>query len=114
MTRYPLREAKRIASQGLSFQIPANAGCFPPRDVPNAFFACGYDDLPNRGILDWKPFRLSESEYQALLAWWQLSHPEARAARLRLRGSDFSRWFSHAIECGKRTQRYTGRPARTG
>ncbi|GMU20106.1 MAG: hypothetical protein AMXMBFR13_02060 [Phycisphaerae bacterium] len=89
--------AKRIVTKGLSFRIPEERGVFPPRDVANAFFACGYDDLPEEEVLEWEPFELSEGEYRALLAWWQVTHPGARVDRLSVRGSDFSRWFTAAI-----------------
>ena len=92
-----LRQAKRIATRGLSFRIPAEAGLFPPRDVANSFFACGYDDLPDEEVLEWEPLELSEDEYRALFEWWQVTHPEARVERLGSRGPGFSRWFSKAI-----------------
>jgi hypothetical protein len=92
-----LEQAKRIASDGLTFRIPAERGLFPPRDVANAFFACGYDDLPGEDVLEWEPFDLSEEDYDALLAWWRSIHREARVERLGVDGADFSRWFTRAV-----------------
>jgi hypothetical protein len=97
MDRCPLEEAKRIAAGGLSFRIPAGQGLFPPRDVANAFFGCGYDDLPRDDVLEWEPFSLSAEDFDALLGWWRLTHPEARVDRLGVVGADFSRWFSQAV-----------------
>src|SRR5688572_297543 len=92
-----LQQARRIAAEGLSFRIPAEGTVFPPRDVANAFFACGYDDLPDEQVIEWEPFELTPEEYRALLEWWREKHPKARVERLGLRGSNFSRWFSAAI-----------------
>ena len=94
-----LQQAKRIATEGLSFKIPAAAGVFPPRDVANAFFACGYDDTGGgeEDVMRWEPFELTEDEYWALLEWWQIEHPGASVDRLGLEGSDFSPWFTAAV-----------------
>jgi hypothetical protein len=89
-----LEQAKRITTEGLSFRIPEERGLFPPRDVANAFFACGYDDRPQEQVLEWAPFELSEDQYQTLLEWWQATHPGTRVDRLGVRGPDFSAWFS--------------------
>jgi len=97
MAPLPFEEAKRIVTDGLSFRIPAERGLFPPRDVANAFFGCGYDDRPGEQILEWAPFCLSEEEYAALLAWWRSAHHGARVERLGVDGADFSRWFSRAV-----------------
>jgi hypothetical protein len=96
MTSPALQQAKRIVTEGMSFRIATNAGTFPPRDVANLFFACGYDDLPAEEVLKWEPFELTEHEYQALLGWWQVTHPGARVDRLGMTGADFSRWFTAA------------------
>ena len=98
-----LQEAKRIATEGLSFTIPADSGLFPPRDVANAFFACGYDDLPREQVLEWEPFALTADEYRYLLEWWRAGHPGSRVARLGVRGADFSRWFTAAIRRAGKT-----------
>jgi hypothetical protein len=97
MAPSPFEQAKRIASDGLSFRISAENDLFPPRDVANAFFGCGYDDLPGEDVLEWEPFHLSEEEYVALLAWWRSMRPEARVERLGVNAADFSRWFSFVV-----------------
>lgn len=97
MAASPLDQAKLIACDGLTFQIAAESGVFPPRDVANAFFECGRDDLPGEGVLEWRPFTLSEGEYHSLLSWWRQTHPEARVDRLGVQGADFSRWFAAAV-----------------
>ena len=98
MQHSPVQTAKRVARAGLSFRIIAEHGVFPPRDVLNAFFACGYDDAPRGRVLKWKPFSLTASEYDDLLEWWRSSHPAARVDRMRVRGANFSRWFTRAID----------------
>ncbi len=101
MNPKPLDQAKHIATVGLTFRIPAEWGLFPPRDVANAFFGCGYDDLPDGNVLEWKPFGLPADDYAALLTWWQSVHPAARVERLGLDdGAEFPRWFARA--CGRR------------
>jgi hypothetical protein len=94
-----LQQAKRIATEGQSFRIPAAAGVFPPRDIANAFFACGYDDRrdDDEAVFEWEPFELTEEEYQALLEWWQVEHPGAHVDRLAVPDADFSPWFSAAV-----------------
>ena len=103
MRAMPLDEAKRIATGGLSFQIVAESGLFPPRDVLNAFFNCGYDDensddVAEEGVLRWEPFALSPEEFDELCRWWREGHPEARTDGLSVRGADFSEWFTRASE----------------
>ena len=97
MSARPLATAKRIATKGLSFRIARDSGTFPPPDVANAFFRCGYDDLPDATVLEWKPFHLADAEYDALFARWRSRHPEAAVRRLRVRGPDFSKWFTRAL-----------------
>jgi hypothetical protein len=98
MARSPLQEAKRVAGEGLSFRIAEAARVFPPRDVANAFFTCGHDD--HRADADvtlcWRPFELSDDEYEAFLQWWREEHPDARIDRFGIRGPEFSKWFSAA------------------
>ena len=100
MTPSALQQAKRVATEGLSFAIPAAAGVFPPRDVANAFFACGYDDTGHgeEDVMCWEPFELTADEYRALVEWWQVEHPGACVDRLGLPGPDFSPWFSAACQ----------------
>ena len=92
-----LDTAKNILSRGLSFDICAEAGLFPPHHVANAFFACGYDDLPGEDVLTWEPFQLSADEYAQLLIWWRSHHPFSRVSALGEAGSNFSAWFTSAI-----------------
>ena len=110
MASTALRQAKLVATEGQSFGIPAGAGVFPPRDVANAFFACGYDDRwdDDEAVLEWEPFELTEGEYRALLEWWQIDHPGARADRLGLPAADFSPWFSAAVLAGELIKHRTG------
>ena len=82
----------------MSFRISAERGLFPPRDVANSFFACGYDDLPDEEVLEWEPFELSEDEYRSLFEWWEATHPGSRIDRLGLRQAEFSLWFSAASQ----------------
>ncbi len=98
MTDSPLMLARRIATEGLSFRIPRGRGLFLPRDIANAFFACGHDDLPNQDVLEWPPFTLSEEDYRSFFAWWKVSHPDARIDRLGVRGADFASWFRAAVD----------------
>ena len=97
MASAELEQAKRIATDGLSFRIPAERGLFPPRDVANSFFACGYDDRAEEAVLEWEPFELSEDEYRAFWDWWQATHAAARVDRLGVPGSDFRAWFAAAV-----------------
>jgi hypothetical protein len=93
-----LERAMHIAATGLTFRIAESSKLFPPRDIANAFFACGYDDLPAEQVLEWEPFRLAEDEYRALLEWWLTKHPGALVNRLGVADPDFSRWFGAAVD----------------
>src|SRR4051794_21482851 len=99
MASTALQQAKLVATEGQSFRIPAAAGVFPPRDVANAFFACGYDDRrdDDDAVLEWEPFELTEDEYRALRVWWQIDHPSAGVDRLGLPSADFSPRFAEAV-----------------
>jgi len=82
----------------MSFKILVETGVFPPRGVANSFFACGYDDLPDENVLEWEPFQLSEDEYIQFFTWWRSRHKTARVDSLGLSNSDFSGWFTRAID----------------
>lgn len=98
MNPKPLDQAKHIATVGITFRIPAERGLFPPRDVANAFFGCGYDDLPSEDVLEWEPFSLPEDDYAALFVWWQSVHPDASVQRLGLdEAANFPQWFDLAL-----------------
>lgn len=98
MREAPLEHAKHIATNGLSFGIVKRSGAVPPPDVLNDFLACGYDDLDfEDGVLEWKPFALTDAEYHDLLQWWKASHPAARPDRLGTGGADFRDWFTRAV-----------------
>ena len=97
----PLDQAKDIAARGLSFRICERRRVFPPRDIANAFFACGRDDLIGEELLEWKPFSLSEGEYVALFEWWRNTHPATRIDRLGATDSDFVSWFGRAAASGR-------------
>jgi hypothetical protein len=94
----PVDQSKRIASRGLSFGIVADSAAFPPRDILNAFFSCGYDDLPAERVLRWPPFTLSPAQYATFFRWWKSTHARARLSRLRVKHSDFQRWFTRAVD----------------
>lgn len=102
MSTPALEQAKRVVERGTSFGIAARSGLFPPREVANAFFACGYDDLHESSggeeVLEWEPFALSASEYDALFVWRRASHPCTRIDALGVNDADFSRWFTTAID----------------
>lgn len=93
-----LNEAKRVAEQGMSFDIVRRSGLFPPRDVLNAFFACGYDDREDGDVLRWSSFALAEADYEAFIAWWLETHAAARADRLDVEDAEFNQWFTRAAD----------------
>ena len=92
-----LHQAQWIVTDGLSFRIPAGRGVFPPRDIANAFFACGRDDGPGEDLLRWEPFALSDDDYDALLSWWRVAHLNAAVDRLDVSDADYSLWFTRAV-----------------
>ena len=54
------------------------SGYFPPRKFLNQFFSQGSDPCDQDGRMDcWKPFTLSENEYNAILTWWLSKYPDA-------------------------------------
>lgn len=94
----PFDQARQIISTGLSFRIAADSGLFPPASVINAFFNCGYDDLPGDDVLKWEAFSLTKQEYDSILAWWRTTHPQTRVDGLGVDAADFSAWFSRAVQ----------------
>ncbi|MFT3781033.1 MAG: hypothetical protein QM790_03445 [Nibricoccus sp.] len=73
------------------FGLVASSGYFPPRRFLNEFFAVGCDpcDQDNR-MCTWKPFELTEDEYQHIKSWWQSLYPDAVEDSLGV--SDWSDW----------------------
>jgi hypothetical protein len=52
---------------GLSFRLMLSWGVLPPLRTMNDFLACGRDDTDAEdGLLQWKPFALTASEYNRL------------------------------------------------
>jgi len=98
MTAENLETAKQIATDGLSFDIVSKSSTFPPREILNAFFACGYDDGVDESTIHWQPCSLNTMDFNQFFLWWKQIHPDANIDDLGVTTPDFSRWFATAID----------------
>lgn len=87
-------KAIAIAEKGMSFDIIKNTHLFPPIEILNAFLQCGVDDAASEVTLQWQPFSLVESEYDALFEYCVDGMGELIIDRLG--ADDYSEWFSKA------------------
>src|SRR5437588_11150776 len=56
-----------LFDKGLSFKLMLEWKLLPPLAVMNQFLRCGRDDIDcEDGIVDWKPFTITDDEYRRL------------------------------------------------
>ena len=89
-----LNRAIEIFEKGLTFDIVKQSGLFPPLDILNLFFQCGFDDIESGRLLRWEPFILNRLEY---IKFHEAC--ENQAGKLQIDALGFHRyadWFSAA------------------
>lgn len=60
-----------IAQKGMSFEIIARTRLFPTLEILNSFWLCGIDDAASEIVIQWKPFKQNEYEYDSFFQFCQ-------------------------------------------
>ncbi len=86
-----LAQAIMIAQHGMTFDIVQQAKLFPSREILNTFFQCGIDDVASEQTMQWEPFELSPTEFEAFF-----DHCQECYGRLKVDHQgfeNFAEWF---------------------
>ncbi|MBN0989928.1 hypothetical protein [Amphritea pacifica] len=79
------------------FGVIASSGYFPPSPFLNEFLMVGYDPCDQDERMGrWRPFFLSDDEYDQVLGWWRRQHPEATVNQLGVRS--WNEWVQEILE----------------
>ena len=87
----------RLFDRGLSFQLMLSWGTLPPLATMNAFLACGRDDTDGQdGLVEWKPLKLTPSEYARIAAVLRQRGHEVRLESLPAgtAAPSYENWFA--------------------
>jgi hypothetical protein len=78
-----LENAKLVLTQnrevlyGIFGQV-STSDLFPPRDILNEFLIRGHDPCDQDGRMkNWRPFKITENEYDEILKWWLKDYPNS-------------------------------------
>tara|TARA_B100000446_G_C10535388_1_gene335188 strand:- start:53 stop:355 length:303 start_codon:yes stop_codon:yes gene_type:complete len=91
--------AKIIIEKSISFDGIVASGFFPSIEVLNDFLMYGHDCADQDDLMPkWRPFKLSQTEFEVVLSWWQTLYPDAKVSNLGVKSNNHIDWFAEAYE----------------